>query len=475
MNVSELTALTDLLAEDLTVTHDDESGGPPNLAEFLDSARPVDDDRDVLAGIAALARLRNTVDHALARVASTADRMDIAGRKHVRTVGNLLKEMGLAPAVAQRTARLGKSLDSVPEVARGMRDGAVSAEFGDAVVRGLDFVGRRVELAEEVRQKVVHSLMVQTVPSAVETKARAWALRLAPDDLDDTADGVPVAEDMALNEMTLVQNDEGRIVATFDLDVLSGEELNAALDPLCRPVPEPDGTNDKRSAKQRRADAFTHVVRTFLARSERPESGGVLPHVTLIVPICATLDGSPVVTGGPQTGAQPGAPGSAVDIPLADLDREVAHVPSFGFTGPLSVSLAEQVMCDAAVAGALVDGEGVPLNVGYEKRLFPPWLRKSLAIRDGGCAFPNCGVPPSWCDAHHIVRWADGGETSLVNGVLLCRRHHNYVHALGWEVFLGRDRHPWFVPPVDPAHPGAPREPMRSHARRTLTILATAA
>ncbi|MGZ4113686.1 MAG: HNH endonuclease signature motif containing protein, partial [Actinomycetota bacterium] len=32
------------------------------------------------------------------------------------------------------------------------------------------------------------------------------------------------------------------------------------------------------------------------------------------------------------------------------------------------------------------------------------------------------------CDAHHVVHWADGGETSVGNLVLLCRPHHRRVH-----------------------------------------------
>ncbi|MBP9116357.1 MAG: HNH endonuclease, partial [Acidimicrobiia bacterium] len=36
--------------------------------------------------------------------------------------------------------------------------------------------------------------------------------------------------------------------------------------------------------------------------------------------------------------------------------------------------------------------------------------------------------PVSWCDAHHIKHWIDGGETSIENLVLICRHHHRKLH-----------------------------------------------
>ncbi|MFW3123983.1 hypothetical protein MMAG44476_40033, partial [Mycolicibacterium mageritense DSM 44476 = CIP 104973] len=76
----------------------------------------------------------------------------------------------------------------------------------------------------------------------------------------------------------------------------------AALDPLCRPVPLPDGSPDPRSTQQRRADAFGQLVRTYLSGSGRPSSGGVLPHVTLIRPATATT----VAAGGGMFGEERG-------------------------------------------------------------------------------------------------------------------------------------------------------------------------
>ena len=57
-----------------------------------------------------------------------------------------------------------------------------------------------------------------------------------------------------------------------------------------------------------------------------------------------------------------------------------------------------------------------------------------LEARDEGCRFPGCGS--RFCDAHHVVPWAEGGQTSLENLVLLCRRHHRRVHEDGWTLEL---------------------------------------
>ncbi|WP_242611298.1 HNH endonuclease signature motif containing protein [Blastococcus saxobsidens] len=44
------------------------------------------------------------------------------------------------------------------------------------------------------------------------------------------------------------------------------------------------------------------------------------------------------------------------------------------------------------------------------------------------CRAPARRPRPHWCDVHHLLHWAHGGETEPGNLALLCERHHAKVH-----------------------------------------------
>ncbi|MBI3224705.1 MAG: DUF222 domain-containing protein [Mycolicibacterium cosmeticum] len=444
MDAVHLDTFVNALVDDLAAAPPPDEGAARTLFHLLDCPRRMVDEQNLLAVLASAVIAKNLFDHVIVQATAAAERLGIPARRHVRSGADLLTSLGVAPGAAHRAARVGRAAHTLPALTRLQRLGGLGIEFADAVGRGVTHIGSRAELSDDDRAKVVTKLMIQTTPADVSKKAREIAIdRAAALPLVEGA--VPVAENGDLNEMTLLQNDEGRVSATLDLDVLTGEELFAALDPLCRPVPLPDGSPDPRSTGRRRADAFGQMVRDYLSSSRRPTSGGVLPHVTLIRP---------------ATAAQAGMRGDE-------------FVDTLGFTGPVTVATAELISCDSTTGLVVVDGAGAPLDVGRAERLFPPKLRKALAARDGGCAFPGCGRPVSWCDAHHMTPWSAGGTTCVDNGVLFCRCHHTVIHHSGWQVYLGPDRHPWFIPPHDPAGP----EPthLRSHTRRSMTNLPAAA
>jgi hypothetical protein len=78
-------------------------------------------------------------------------------------------------------------------------------------------------------------------------------------------------------------------------------------------------------------------------------------------------------------------------------------------------------------------GTGASLHIGRKTRSIPPAIQRALQRRDGGCRFPGCTCT-RFVDAHHMQHWADGGETSMNNLVLLCRKHHRLVHEGGFAI-----------------------------------------
>ncbi|MGB6124651.1 MAG: DUF222 domain-containing protein [Gordonia sp. (in: high G+C Gram-positive bacteria)] len=422
MSVSEVVKeFADRLSDELSGVESEAGAG--SLAGLLAGASSTgSDDREVLAVLVEGVRLLNVANTLLAQTVQSAARIGVPARKRLKTGVDLLLGLGVPPAVAYRLSRVGKAFESVPALAglaSQARVGGVAIEHADAVGEGLAFVGKRVELDSEAELRVARRLMVQERPSDVRNRARELAIELEPV-VEEGFDGVPVAENVELNEMSVVVGADGRTNVAIDVDAVLGEELLQALDPLCRPVLQPDGSRDPRNAGQRRADAFGQIVRTYLARNDRPTNGGVLPHVSLLVPVA-------VESGSGSAGSGAGGAG---------------QVASLGFTGPVSSPTVGLVLCDAALRRLEVDGDGSALNVGREHRAVTVQIRKGLEARDRGCAAPGCGRPVGWTDAHHIVPWSEGGETSLANSVLLCRMHHTKVHHGGWEVFMGTDHHP---------------------------------
>ncbi|QKJ20238.1 DUF222 domain-containing protein [Microbacterium hominis] len=98
---------------------------------------------------------------------------------------------------------------------------------------------------------------------------------------------------------------------------------------------------------------------------------------------------------------------------------------------PVPAWLAAQRACDAGTTEFTVDTHGNPLYVGREARLFTRVQKIALAVRDGGCRWPGCDRPSSFCEAHHCDPWSSGGRTDVDCGILLCRFHHMNLHHGG--------------------------------------------
>jgi hypothetical protein len=78
------------------------------------------------------------------------------------------------------------------------------------------------------------------------------------------------------------------------------------------------------------------------------------------------------------------------------------------------------------------DSEGNVLDVGRKRRAIPVAIRRALGARDPTCVWPGCEA--RFVHGHHVMFWAEGGETKLDNLCNLCSRHHHLVHDGGYLV-----------------------------------------
>jgi len=106
--------------------------------------------------------------------------------------------------------------------------------------------------------------------------------------------------------------------------------------------------------------------------------------------------------------------------------------PMIEGVGSVPVETARQVACDCSFT-QLVSGNGEPISVGRKQRMWPASMRRAILTRDRHCQFPGC---PShrFLQIHHIHHWADGGVTSIENGVCLCQHHHQLIHTGKYKI-----------------------------------------
>jgi hypothetical protein len=178
----------------------------------------------------------------------------------------------------------------------------------------------------------------------------------------------------------------------------------------------------------------------------------------------------------------------AAGEPAAERARLVVHVDALALChdgagrcelaeGPvLSPETARRLGCDAETVTVL-ERDGLPRSVGRARRSVPARLRRVLEARDGGtCRWPGC-ENRRHLDAHHRIHWAQGGETSLENLVLLCVHHHRLVHEGGYAIeddpeggLRFRNRYGVLCPGVSRPPPGSAEELVAGNARRGLVI-----
>ena len=334
---------------------------------------------------------------------------------------------------ARRSAATARALEHMPETQKALEAGEISPAGVGMLVQARGSDPNAFERSEGllVQAACLHSI------SGLSRVVGHWRQAVAAAAGEDTE-----AELRARRRLHASATLAGMVRVDGDLDPETGEvlltALGAVVDAECRSKEE-----DERSPAQRRADALGEVCRQWLDLAPRPAVAGERPHLTLTVSAEA-LAGSPERggTGGEvEDGATwPEVPGrgglgnghaGGGRTPGASAGRALPAGAELDHTGPVSVSTARRLSCDASVMRVVMAGGSAPLDVGRRTPVVPSSIRRAVVCRDRHCRFPGCDRPHAWCDAHHVVHWAKGGRTGLSNLVLLCRRHHRLVHTGG--------------------------------------------
>ncbi|MGW8816387.1 DUF222 domain-containing protein, partial [Gordonia terrae] len=242
------------------------SGDMPELATLLDhliETTPPTDDPTGAATFDALNTLRlirNIADHQIVTHTAQLDDLRVA-QKVGSTTKNLLIESGHAPAAAHRTMRSVDALPELPALARHTADGRLTGEIVDAIIRGMNELEKRCgDALSDDKSTYELELLTHALSGATPTEVLKHARTIGNTLADPTDTGIPTADDSSLNSVSAHTTDDGRIDIGADLTQVVGEKFLAMIDERSCPRPEPDGAQDRRTAEQRRADAFELIL-----------------------------------------------------------------------------------------------------------------------------------------------------------------------------------------------------------------------
>jgi len=292
-------------------------------------------------------------------------------------------------SAAREKVRVAHALKTLPAIAMAFAKGDLSYSKARALTR----------VAHGENEDELLAFALQTTAARVEERCR----ELRCGTVASTDDAMRAHARRALS----LRHDpsRGTVTITVELPLETAELIDKALDRARDAMASSGPEFAEESWAAQRADALVAMAKGYLS-GERDTSAGTRDHYQVTVHV-----------------------------------DQAALVENQGRAG-LPIESVRRLACDAERIVIVEDGDGEPLSVGRKSRTVTTAIRRALWARDKGCRFPGCGRR-RFVDAHHIKHWANGGESSLANTMLLCAAHHRLVHEGGFRIEKDyRDR--WF-------------------------------
>ena len=370
----------------------------------------------------------------------------LAQRRGVRTPEALVQQVtGASSQSARRLVRVGTLVADLTAhdtggsalaepwlepVLRRVTAGELSAEALEAIRSGLgapsDSIG--VDALTEAARSLAHEA------TAVSLETLAAHARELRDQLDFASVAEREQQRRAARSLRLFPQLDGMTRMVGLLDPESAAVITSAIDAATSP----------RRGGPRFVDPEEAARAAALVSDPRTTEQVALDALVEFVDVAVRARGSKLL-GARRADVR-------VIVTQHDLDRRTGAGFLDGQTAAVSIDTVERHACDGGYVPILFDRDGAALNLGRTQRLHDARQRVVIATRDGECIAADCDRPASWCEVHHIVEFGKGGETSVDDGVLLCRHHHMLVHNNGWRV-TRLDHDYWMIPPPDIGEP----------------------
>ena len=332
------------------------------------------------------------------------------------------RRVRVGQALAARTTLTGEVLPAeFPFVAEAMSSGRIGLDAAAVVVRHLTEASRTAtfEQLQAAETRLVEAAESLT-SDLVAVQARVWRERLDPD-------GAEPREEALRRQRRFVLGREVNGLTPFSglADPVNAALLRAAIAERTAPSRMPrfldardlEGEGDASADPDSSAAAGAPAPVDPRLREQRAFDivfGLLTAGIRADNAVVGSLHGTATVT--------------AV-IRAEDLARGTGVAWIDDVLSPIATATTQELICDGGIRLQIEGSKGEILWQGVRERYFTPPQRRALAVRDGGCIWPNCTAPPSWCHAHHVVEWEHGGPTDVDNGALLCSFHHHLLHS----------------------------------------------
>jgi hypothetical protein len=286
---------------------------------------------------------------------------------------------------ARAMVRRGRFLSSYEAFADAALIGVLSASQLEALGH-LD-KPKHAELLAEHQSELVELVAPMTVADTVAVCSR-WRANA-----DAIVDGPEPSNDDQDRHVHLSRGSDGALLGHLQLFGAAATEVEKAL----RNAATHDGATDERTHGERNADALFDICAFFNKNHLDDGTPRNLPHVSI------SVDASTLAAGQPEG-------------VVADTHE------------PIGPQCTDTYLCDCKIHTILRGPYRGPIGFGDSQYTVPRKLFNQIAERDGGCRFPGCDRNVRHCDAHHVRYWRHAGKTDYANLVLLCSRHHHFVH-----------------------------------------------